>query len=176
MSGSNMARWGALAAMTGGVASLLESIVFPTSPKLATALLLAAYVLTAVGLAGFHGLQSEGYGRLGWAGLYTASVGSLLSSVATVVALVADEDLDLLHSIGALLLIIGYILYGVATLQARVLPRWSGVAFIVVGPITFALLGFGGSTTIVFGLFWLLLGYVLWSRRDALVQQPSPVS
>jgi hypothetical protein len=48
MTGFNMVRWGALAAMLGGVASVLEFIIFPMNPDLAQALLLAAYLLAAV--------------------------------------------------------------------------------------------------------------------------------
>ena len=175
MSDSNLVRWGALAAMLGGVASVMEFIVYPTNPGLAEVLLLAAYVLAAVGLVGFHAVQKGSYGRLGRGGLYTASVGSLGAILAMTVSVVGNASLDVLHAIGASLMIIGYILYGVATLQARVLPRWCGVMFSVVGPVAFVVLGFGGYTTIVFGLFWLILGYALWSWRGASVRQTTAV-
>jgi hypothetical protein len=69
------------------------------------------------------------------------------------------------------------LLYGVATLQARVLPRWCGVAFIVALPVALVLsipLSFA-SLFIVFGLIWLTLSYVLWSQRVVSAQQPSRV-
>jgi hypothetical protein len=68
-------------------------------------------------------------------------------------------------------------LHGVATLQARVLPRWCGVAFIVALPVTLVLsnpLSFA-SVFVVFGLIWLALSYPLWSRRVVSAQQPSRV-
>ena len=68
---------------------------------------------------------------------------------------------------------VGLVLYGAATLQARVLPRWGGIALIVSLPLTILLQDFGG---LVFGLVWLALGYVLWSRRGAATEQPSRVS
>lgn len=176
MTGSKLITWGALAAMLGVVASLLEPVVFARSPSLSEPLLPVAYLLTAIGLVGFHVLQRGDYGDIGRAGFYTASAGSLAAILATIVPLVRGPELDLLHSVGALLLIVGYVIYGAATLRAKVLPRWCGAAFILIGPVTFALLGFGGNTLMVFGLFWLVLGYALWSRRNAPARRPSPVS
>jgi uncharacterized membrane protein YidH (DUF202 family) len=81
----------------------------------------------------------------------------------------------------------GFMLYGEATLQANVLPRWCGVAFIAalpVGVATSILVSFqifssfratnyedlylfsAGSMFEVFGVVWLMLGSELWERRD----------
>lgn len=169
-------RWvhrAAVAGMVGGAAFILEFLLYPSRPALAEMSLLAAYALTAVGLVGFHVLQQRHYGRIGPFAVSLACLGSLGAIVAMMVIVAGGPDLDLLHTIGALLVIVGYVFYGVATLQAAQLPRWCGIAFVVAGPVTFAFLGFGGSTTLVFGLFWLALGAVLWfhanlsSRRQA---------
>src|SRR5215210_6471410 len=86
--------------------------------------------------------------------------------------------------VGSVSLVVGYPLYGVATLQARVLPRWCGIAFIAALSASIALsalwilLAFvasyepflslsGVSTFMVLGLAWLALGYALWARREA---------
>ena len=74
---------------------------------------------------------------------------------------------------GLLGLLVGFVLYGVATLRARVLPRWCGVAFVVALPIALVLsipLSFA-SMFVVFGLIWLALGYALWTRRGAPPEQ-----
>jgi hypothetical protein len=80
----------------------------------------------------------------------------------------------LVSPVGTLGLVVGFILYGVATLQARILPPWCGIAFMAALPAAIALvwirplfgLGAGASTTsILFGLAWLGLGYNLWTRR-----------
>ena len=66
---------------------------------------------------------------------------------------------------------------GAATLRAGVLARWCGALLIVAVlgiPIYFALGNYGGA--ILYGLLWLALGYVLWSRREAATEQPSRVS
>ena len=65
---------------------------------------------------------------------------------------------------------VGLILYGAATLQAKVLPRWCGIAIIVVLPVTILLGDYGGM---FFGLVWLALGYMLWSHRGAPSEQRS---
>jgi hypothetical protein len=64
------------------------------------------------------------------------------------------------------------VLYGVATAQARVLPRWYGLALIVAVPVTLPLATYG---TTLFGLILLALGYVLWSRGGVITAQPSRV-
>jgi hypothetical protein len=88
--------------------------------------------------------------------------------------------------VGLVSMVVGFALYGVATLQARVLPRWCGVAFIVAVPgalassIALALIipeSVFTSIFIMFGILWLALGYALWVRREApAVQQPRRVS
>jgi hypothetical protein len=73
----------------------------------------------------------------------------------------------------------GYILFGVATMRAGVLPRWSGL-LLIIGVLFFmnseaqlfdralshviATIG-----DVVFGLGFAWAGYVLWSERRALV-------
>jgi hypothetical protein len=83
------------------------------------------------------------------------------------------SSIDWLRSIALLGVLVGFALYGAATLQARVLPRWCGVVFITAFPITAFLEAYGN---IWFGLVWLALGYMLWSQRDTSVGQPSRVS
>lgn len=53
--------------------------------------------------------------------------------------------------------LVGFVLYGTATLQAtRVLPRWCGVGLIVGLPVTIFLGEIWGF--VVFGILWLALG------------------
>jgi len=91
----------------------------------------------------------------------------------------AVEFLELLGLLGVM---VGFVLYGAATLQARVLPRWCGVGFIVGLPVWWVVsvvLGneYGGSLGgILFALLWLALGYVLWSRRGMAAEEAPRVS
>ena len=76
---------------------------------------------------------------------------------------------------GVLGLLVAFVIYGAATLQAGVLPRWCGVAFIVAMPVAPAS-GFVGPFALVFvtfGLAWLALGCALWARGGAAAGRPS---
>jgi hypothetical protein len=77
---------------------------------------------------------------------------------------------------GSLIILVGLVLYGAATLQARVLARWCGWGLIVVPPIAFYMNGriFYGSLAL-FGVLWVALGYALWSRSRTPTEQPSRV-
>lgn len=176
MNSLKLTQWGGLTAMLGGLAGMGAGIAFNVDAweSAGDALLPAAYLLTATGLAGFHALQREDYGSIGRGGFYTATIGSLGAVAATTASFLGLVGLDLLHAVGALLLIVGYILYGVATLRARVLPAWHGVAFIVVGPVTMFILG--DYSAIGFGAVWMTLGYALWLRRDVPAKQSARVN
>ncbi len=88
----------------------------------------------------------------------------------------AYEFLDFLGLLG---MMVGFVLYGAATLQARVLPCWCGVGFIVTLPVWLAVslvLGneYGGSLGgLLFGFLWLGLGYVLFCRSCTATEQPA---
>jgi hypothetical protein len=147
--------------------------------------LLLLLLLLLVGLVGFHALQKAHYGRIGHAGFYTVIVGASVMVVTEILTWVGLTlgimALVFPDPVGLLIVMVGLVLYGVATLQARVLPRWCGVGVIVGVPV---LMGtsmvsekygemLGG---ILFGFLWLMLGYVLWSRRGApTTEQPSRV-
>ena len=57
---------------------------------------------------------------------------------------------------------------------SRVLPRWCGVLFILLMPVTIFLGSILPSaySTIWSGLAWLALGYGLWSHSGAAAEQP----
>jgi hypothetical protein len=184
MTSSNIVRWGGLAAMIGGlfwvVWSLLGRVSFEAAGSpFADGLLLAA-LLTLAGLAGLHALQGSNYGPIGRAGFYTTAVGLLLQALAALLLLLLmgrdawEVTLQwLVAPVGSLIVLVGLVLYGAATLQARVLARWCGVGLIVVPPLAFYMHSkiFYGSLAL-FGVLWVALGYVLWSRSG---RQPSRV-
>ncbi len=178
----NLVGWGALAAMLGGVAFVSEAFVFAANPggALQSVVSLAAVVLTAVGLAGFHALQKDRYRLLGRAGFYTAIAGSLVQVAAVVASLLSGGGYlegsfaGAMFGIGFLATMLGWILYGIATLRARLLPVWCGLAFIVVGPQ--ALLPTGEYASVVAaGLVWLALSFALWTQRED-TPRPQPAA
>ena len=137
-------------------------------------LVILAMVLEVVALLGFHALQGRNYGRIGRAGLYTTIAAIVLFELLLLVSLFGvDVGLDWLVAVGVLGLLVGLVLYGAATLQARVLPRWCGILFIIFMPVGILL---GDLQPIWGGLVWLALGYALWSQSSSVAgEQPSRV-
>jgi hypothetical protein len=134
-----------------------------------------ALFLVPAGMVGFHTLQRHNYGRIGHTGFWTVVIASVVFALGLAGYLWWQDPalLWLVYPVSALGLVAGFILYGAAALQARALPRWCGLAFIFVLPAAIALVGLrpyfglrGGlsTTSILFGLTWLALGYVLWRR------------
>jgi hypothetical protein len=184
MSSSDLVRWGALAAMAAGVVWVVSGILAVVyqgehapgtfADYLVEGTFAAGLLLTAAGMVGLHALQKNNYGRIGRAGFYTVVVASLGQVLGTVVLLAGSTALEwLVFPVGVLAVLVGFVLYGAATLQARVLPRWGGIGLIVGLPVAIALGLYGGS--VLFGLFWLALGYILLQRGES-AEQPSRVS
>ncbi len=70
------------------------------------------------------------------------------------------------------LLLAGLVVLGIATLRARVLASWCGLALIgVVVVSVFGAIVSTGAAFVVVGLLWMALGYALCSERSASVGQ-----
>jgi hypothetical protein len=176
MASMNLARWGALGALLAGVAWIVSfvvslvvtggSLVFGVpSFYLIEGIIGLALAGTLLGLLGLHARQTTSYGVLGTVGFLAALIGTAFVLANVVFVHAARRDiLDLLLAIGLVGMFFGFVLLGIATLRARELPRWCGMALIVVLPISAILGNYGGG--LVFGLFWLALGYVLLVDRD----------
>ena len=185
MSSSDLIRWGGLAAMLGGLASLLNVLlgllVSETSTSvvhlLADSFAVVPLLLILVGMVGFHTLQKANYGGIGRGGFYTVVLGLRAQVLGTITHLSGSEALEwLVFPVGIILMIGGLMLYGAATLQARVLPRWCGLGFLVVPPLVLVLeVLLEGYGEVLFGLLWLAVGYALWSRRGTAEGQLSRV-
>jgi hypothetical protein len=126
--------------------------------------------LTLGGLVGLHALQGANYGRIGRAGLYTAAAGLLVQALAALFLLMGSDTWEvtlqwLVAPVGSLIVLVGLVLYGAATLQARVLAPWCGLGLIVVPPLAFYMNSkiFYGSLALL-GVLWVAPGYVHWTR------------
>ena len=184
MPSSDLIRWCGLATMGGGGLFIVYSLLGVAigkgdEPGPLDLLAILAYVFQVVGLLGFHTLQGRNYGRIGRAGLYT-TIGAIVLWEFLILAslLGGDVGLDWLVAVGVLGTLVGLVLYGAATLQARVLPRWCGILFILLmpGTILFGSLIPGDFSITWEGLVWVALGYALWSQSSgAAVERPSRV-
>ena len=80
-----------------------------------------------------------------------------------------------------LLLMVGSTVLGIALLRAGTATRFGAwlLALSLLGTILLTLIGFGNlpsGPALWFCFAWLVLGYVLWSRRGTAAEQPSRVS
>ncbi len=182
-------RWGGWAGVLAGVMFVPAGILILFAPPqrpfnsfsdyLIEAILVVAFTLAVVAVAGLHALQRGRYGRLGAAGSLITFLGyTLTAAVTAVTVLLGSEALYSVRFIGGLAVLIGSILLGAMTLRARVVPWWCGVLLIVgfpLGDVVDTTIG-EGSEAIVLGILWVLVGYALLSSARAPDQRPVRVS
>ena len=176
MTSWDMSRWLGLAAMVGGLLWAAQNVLVLTVEQIrwTEGVFMVALLLVLAGVFGFHFLQADRYGPIGRAGLWTIFGATLVQEIGLLIFILGDATLFwVVPRVGYIAMIVGYVLFGAATLQARVVPRWCGLALLLGEPITskYVLGDYGG---IVFGLMWVALGYVLWSLRGVSVDQPAP--
>ena len=185
MSPSNLVRWGAAGFVLSGVVWLVAGFIaafLMRSPATGIAyyyvvLGIVARLLLGLGVVGLHTLQEGRYGSLGRAGFYTILVALAAQILGALASLAGIQALAwLIAPVGLVILIVGFALYGGASLQARVLPRWYSVLLIIFVPVSAVLglvqLGYIGN--IVLGVLLLVLGFVLWQQGEALAEQQPP--
>lgn len=116
--------------------------------------------LTALAMVGLHATQ-RGRGGVLERSAFLLVVGMCAAQVvATVAALAGFRALEPIVLPAALVIVAGFLLYGIATWRAGVLPRWLAVGLAIFLPIGIALGLFGGN--ILVGAFWGAVGVVLW--------------
>jgi hypothetical protein len=144
-----------------------------------------------VGLVGLY-LWQKRQERFGWLGtvgvilIVTASVLIAVGGLAIVIidgVLKAPEDAlnDIVHPL-ELVVVIGAVLFGMATMQVDDLPS-GGALLIIVGALGFFGIAFAGVgpewlvsvAVAILGAGWAWLGYALWSQIGGSAQQPKRV-
>jgi hypothetical protein len=135
------------------------------------------------GLLALHSLQTPRAGGLEKWGFRVALAGIVLTILGLIGAFwVGALDFSFFAFLlpGQLLMTVGWTLFGIGTLTARVAPRLGAWLLIVGGFPGFVLItillgqhnSMGG---VVLALAWIVLGYALWSARDMPAGQPSRV-
>jgi|SRR5262252_56419 len=180
-------RWSGPATIFGGLLWIVAAVVSALKPEgcidfecarparsmrasgFADALLvLAAVLLIGLGAAAVtNAIRAGRFGTLGRLGVVSSALGLvLISSGLLVQALFFRGDFPYMPMFvipGALAVVVGLLLLGIAILGSGVLPRWVGV-LLILG--TLALLGFNDQNAqvlmaIPFGIAWLGVGYAL---------------
>jgi hypothetical protein len=178
MGASGLVRWGAIGLMLGGVVwvvlglSAVLGYLQAIPGREDVVMLIIALLLTAAGLVGLHALQRTRYGLLGRAGFWIALASLIARALGAGVYLAGSSALAWIsYPWGTIGMLVGFVTYGVATMLARMLPRWYGLALIVSMPLSLPLGAYG---TMLFGLTMGVLGYALWSRKDTDAERQSP--
>ena len=181
MSALNLSRWGGLAAMVGGVLWMVVFALFalrPSGPGVMPPYRsfeglylpnLVSVVLIVAGIVALHARLRSLYGRLGTAGFILALVGAAMLVISG-----ASWPWEL---IGAIALLLGSLLIGVATLVANAPPRWGAIALIV-GSLAFFLYNTETARAwfaLPYGAAWVVVGYLLWSGGAEAAQRPTRV-
>jgi hypothetical protein len=193
MPASRLVQWGAIGGVIGGVAWAVSGVlafVFPgviafgpeysLFDRLGESFHAIAEGGMLLWLVGSHVQQAPSYGRLGTIGFVSSFVGTTVLFLDTWLYVVAGEATptsvyQIGFVLGLLAWLVGFTLLGIATLRAKVLPRWCGLLLIVFFPLILFLTSFFGVGGILLGLLWLALGYVLWAWRDTPAEQPARV-
>jgi len=153
-------------------------------------------LLLMAGMVGFHAAQRGAYGGRGRAGFVASFVGLALMVVGnasefwlfTMQAYAEANGRQAswgVFLLGMLLLAIGSVLFGIATMRAGALPRLGGLLVVVwlpVGILSSILsavtgvlptdLAFSLGSAVTLGAGWMVLGYAVWSGRGRPTQRP----
>jgi hypothetical protein len=184
ISSADLIGGGAIGLMLGGLVWVLPTLLVlvglsggASFSGVQLALRLIGLLLLALGVVGLHALQEGSYGGIGRAGFYTAFVSTIVhllvlpivvllrplatTTLAPLLALVA-----LVSLVGSVGWLVGFLLLGVGTLRARVLPHWHGVLLIILALVLVVADAHGGFSDYAWpGLVLVALGYGLWMRR-----------
>ena len=194
MASPNLFRWGGLAALLAGAFFIVEAAAAPFLADFHWAfhtIDAPAHALLAVGLVGLYLWQRsqepfEWLGTVGVILIVTASVliilgGLVLIYIDGVLGTEAEGLNDIVHPL-ELVVMIGAVLFGMATMRMNVLPS-GGALLIIIGALVYfgiKIVGVGPDWLIsvpvaILGAGWAWLGQALWLESGESVQQPKRV-
>ncbi len=198
MSSSDLIRWSGLAALIGGVLIILSDglnlVLFPgeesaqmmaaSSWFIVQMLSLLGLMFIAIGLPGLYAHQAEEAGTLGLISFVVAFSGMLMTFgllwgepflgpyMAEVAPNVLQAEPSGVLLIGVILALVlfaaGWLLFGMASLRAKVLPRGAAI-LLIVGAALFFVLQFLDLPfwSLLLGVALVWIGYALWSSSAA---------
>ncbi len=202
MSPATLVRLGGLAALAGGVLITITALVglvaldyenFSETARtgayaITSLLYLLAVILVLGGLVGLYAGQLQAAGSLGVFGFLVAFFGTALfvgavwfqTFAAPTLALAVpgffEDDpagwLGWAMGSSYVLAALGWLLFGVATLRARVYPRWAAI-LLIVGAVLLGLPVAGLEIVLAVAVAW--LGFALFMGRVAPVERPERV-
>jgi hypothetical protein len=167
MNSSNLFRWSGLAAIMAGVVypiTWIADLLIKVPNSTITALGFVAEILLIFGLMGIYGSQIKESGSLGFFGFLLATI-SICFSMGQTWLPESGQLVDVAGVLGPLIGITGvpaYILLGMGTLKAGILPRWTAWMWIIGYSLSFvSMLAFVAGLAI--GEYFVALGILIWS-------------
>jgi hypothetical protein len=144
---------------------------------------IVALLSQVTGIAGLYVLQRGRHGLFGAVGALVAFVGFAIELIFVVVVSLGGGEgggmvrlvLVLLLALGVIVSFVGLAFLGIAILRIRTLPGWFGVLLIggLPAAVILAIILGALASWIAYGIFWLLVGYVLLSSSSTWVQRPT---
>jgi hypothetical protein len=184
MLSTTLYRLSGIVLLLGGVLSIIGALLqIPSAPGTplwipSTWLALGGSLLILLGWPGLYLKQADKAGRLGLLGFVLSFVALLIVGIGfgTIDAFVSqvlavEETMPALlgfELLGGLLLVVGPLLFGIATLRARVFPRWVAIILIagsIATLVTVLLHNWNEVSAAILFLAIACFGYVLWSGR-----------
>ena len=191
MSSSNLVKWGGIAAVVAGLVWIVLVLFSPRdasdvlffSGSSGKVIFIVALLSQVTGIAGLYVLQRGRHGRFGAVGALVALVGFAIELIFVVVVSLGGGEgggmvrlvLVLLLALGVIVSFVGLAFLGIAILRIRTLPGWFGVLLIggLPAAVILAIILGALASWITYGIFWLLVGYVLLSSNSTWVQRPT---
>lgn len=202
MSPDKLLRLAGLAAIAAGVLSAIGDVMSlvvdleaadaagGASQRIVFGFYLLGTVLLLLGLIGLYASQSRAAGILGFAGFLLAFAGTALTVGAIwfeffVVPDLAAQAPDLAtgelgftgFALSFLLAAVGWVLFAIATLRARVFPRLAGVLLLAGALVSFVPLFVQvPATGLLLSVAIVVFGFFLWRRHGAPASTPLQVA
>ena len=182
MPSSNLVRTGGgLASATAGILLLFGHLLdlggdSDYGTVLGGALVLLAHVVLVFALMGLYAAQAEHGGPLGGLGMVLSVAGMTIVSGVVLVEIAGASGAEVedvlgaglpgaLVLLGGLAVLIGLVLFGVATMRAGVFPRWAGL-LLIVGDLVFGVGSFAGAAATIFGILGAMVAFVRQRRMS----------
>lgn len=191
MTSLNLVRWGGIAAVVAGLVWIVLVLFSPRdasdilffSGSSGKVIFIVALLSQVTGIAGLYVLQRGRHGLFGAVGALVAFVGFAIELIFVVVVSLGGGEgggmvrlvLVLLLALGVIVSFVGLAFLGIAILRIRTLPGWFGVLLIggLPAAVILAIILGALASWIAYGIFWLLVGYVLLSSSSTWVQRPT---
>ena len=193
MSVEKQLRWGGLVAVVAGVFAIAAAALrgFGVAPVLGQWAAFVHIILLFFGFTAIYAVQTPRIGRIGLAGFVLAVVGLGFTQIISFLILAGFSGLAAAHEVqmfawsqipilhlAVLFNTTGAVLLGWGTMQARMLPRWTG-ALLIVAAVLNLLNEYAAPLpalmivpAIGFGAAFAGMGWAIWSGGKSHVARP----